>query len=206
MRKVYFLLLVLLLGSFKVFSQEIIPFAGYMLSGSAEFYEGEIDFDNGPTFGVSFIYTKDRTAPGLELTYSHTNSQGHFISYPGFDLDEKYFDVNINYLHIGFIKGVQVNEYLYPFMSVSAGGTWMAADEYGTEWRFSTSLGAGAKIYFTKRIGIFMRARLLIPMQFVGAGGWCGIGSGGPDCGLSVNSYSTIVEGDFTGGLVIKLR
>ena len=207
MKKIFYSLLVFtLISPVALRSQEIVPFAGYLLGGSAEFYQGKVDMDNGPTFGVSFIYTKDRTSPGLELTYSNTKSQGHFIAYPGFDYDEKYFDLRINYLHIGFIKGAQVNKFLYPFISVSAGGTWMASDEMSTVWMFSTALGAGAKIYFAKRLGLFMRARLLIPMQFAGAGGWCGIGTGGAGCGLSVNAYSTVVQGDFTGGLIIKLR
>ncbi len=187
-------------------AQEVVPLAGYLLGGSAQFYEGKIDFDNGPTFGVSLFYTKDLTTPGLELTYSNTKSQGHFKPYPGFNYDEKYFDVNINYLHIGVIKGAQVNQYLYPFMSLSAGGTWFTAQEYSTIWRFSAALGGGAKVYFAKRLGIFMRARLLIPMQFAGASGWCGIGTGGAGCGLSANAYSTIVQGDFTGGLIIRFR
>jgi hypothetical protein len=208
MKKILLFTLLLLTIGFvrKTKAQEIIPTAGYMLAGSAEFYEGKIDFDNAPTFGVSMMYTKDRTSPGVELSYSHTSTTGHFKPYPGFNLDEKKFDVNINYLHIGVVKGAQVNQMLYPFLSLSAGGTWLNAHDYSTIWRFSTALGGGAKIYFTKRIGIMLRARLLVPMQFAGAGGWCGIGTGGPDCGLSVNSYSTIVQGDFTGGLIIKLR
>ena len=200
-----FIVLVFLLPA-SLKSQEIIPFAGYLLGGSQEFYQGKVNLDNGPTFGASFIYSKNRTAPGLELTYSNTKSRGHFIPYPGFNYDERYFDVNINYIHIGMIKGAQVNNFLYPYMSISAGGTWFAANDYNTVWMFSVGLGAGAKIYFAKRFGIFMRARLLLPMQFAGAGGWCGIGTGGADCGLTVNAYSTVVQGDFTGGLIIKLR
>ena len=207
MKKYTFLFVFSLLLVFnKAKTQEIVPFAGYMLSGTAEFYEGKIDFDNGATYGVSLIYTKDKTSPGVELTYSHTKSLGHFRPYPGFDLDEDFRNVNINYLHIGVIKGVQVNQYLYPFISLSAGGTWFAPEDRSAVWRFSTALGGGAKVYFTKRLGIMLRGRLLLPMQFAGLGGWCGIGTGGSGCGLSINSYSTIVQGDFTAGLIIKLR
>jgi hypothetical protein len=189
-----------------LFSQELIPWAGYMLTGSAEFYQGKMDFDNGPVFGGSFIFQKSKKAPGLELTYSHTNSKAHFKPYPGFDIDEKQFDLSINYLLLGFIKNLGGNDIFVPFISLGAGGTWFSSKEYTTEWMFSTALGGGARIYFSKRVGLFLRGRLLLPMQFAGASGWCGIGTGGADCGLSVNTYSPVVEGDFTGGIIIKFN
>ncbi len=206
MKKYALFILMLSLTTYKAVSQEIVPFAGYMLAGKAEFYEGKIDFDDGATYGLSLIYNKGNGLPGIELTYSHTKSTGHFRPYPGFGLSEDVRDVNINYLHIGVIKGAPVNENIYPFLSLSVGGTWFAPEDRSAVWRFSTALGGGAKIYFTEKLGLMLRGRLLVPMQFAGLGGWCGIGTGGSGCGLSVNSYSTIIQGDFTAGLIIKLR
>ncbi len=42
-------------------------------------------------------------------------------------------------------------------------------------------------------------------MIFGGVGGYVGIGGGGTSGGLTLNSYATIVQGDFNGGLVFSL-
>ena len=43
------------------------------------------------------------------------------------------------------------------------------------------------EFFIADRIGILVRARSLVPMQFARIGGWCGIGAGGSGCGVSVN-------------------
>ena len=44
----------------------------------------------------------------------------------------------------------------------------------------------------------------MLPMVFAGVGGYYGIGTGGSGGGLYVNSYTAIVQGDFSGGLVFS--
>jgi hypothetical protein len=51
------------------------------------------------------------------------------------------------------------------------------------------------------KIGLRFQGRLIIPMQF--AGGSIYVGTGG--AGVSVGSYTTFVEGDFSGGLFVQL-
>lgn len=48
------------------------------------------------------------------------------------------------------------------------------------------------------------RGRLMMPMYIGGVGGYCGIGTGGAGCGLSLNGYASLFQGDFNGGLIIK--
>ena len=62
-------------------------------------------------------------------------------------------------------------------------------------------LGLGVKIMFSERVGIMLRGRLMMPMNFAGTSFY--IGTGGS--GLSVNSYVSPLQGDFNGGLIIKL-
>jgi hypothetical protein len=42
-------------------------------------------------------------------------------------------------------------------------------------------------------------------MQFGGIGFGCGIGTGGGGCGAGASTYTSIIQGDFTGGIVLKL-
>ncbi len=93
-----------------------------------------------------------------------------------------------------------------PFGSFSLGTTiFSPKTDYSNVWRFSITLGLGAKIAISERVGVILRGRLMIPMVFAGVGGYYGIGSGGSNGGLYVNSYSSIVQGDFSGGLYFSL-
>lgn len=65
--------------------------------------------------------------------------------------------------------------------------------------------GLGIKYFFTDVIGIKAQARLLLPLYFNGIGFGCGIGTGGASCGGGAGFGSEIVQGDFTGGVVLRI-
>ena len=65
---------------------------------------------------------------------------------------------------------------------------------------FTVGLGGGLKYYFSDNIGIRLQARLFFPMQFAGVG----FGCGGGGCGSSVSGYTSVIQGDFTGGIILK--
>jgi hypothetical protein len=111
---------------------------------------------------------------------------------------------------LGFNYLVTYNEPLVPYgllnvgiLSTSSEGTPTIASESNT-W-FTAGLGGGLRYYLNDRIGIRLQARLLLPMQFGGVGFGCGIGTGGGGCGAGVSTYTNIIQGDFTGGVVLKL-
>jgi hypothetical protein len=54
---------------------------------------------------------------------------------------------------------------------------------------------------FNDVVGIMLRGRLLMPMYFGGLGIYAGTGGSG----VSVNSVVAPLQGDFNGGLLIKL-
>ena len=61
------------------------------------------------------------------------------------------------------------------------------------------------KYFFTDVVGIKVQARLLMPLYFGGVGIGCGIGTGGANCGGGATFGSEIIQGDFTGGVVLRL-
>jgi len=63
------------------------------------------------------------------------------------------------------------------------------------------TLGGGVKIWLSDRIGIRAQGRLLLPMMWAGAG--LSVGTGGT--GFSLGAGTAMVQGDFTGGLIIAL-
>lgn len=71
--------------------------------------------------------------------------------------------------------------------------------------RFAASLQAGIKFDLSDMLGLRIRAAMLTPLQFGSGGLFCGIGTGGSGCSVSVGASSSILQGDFSAGLVLKL-
>ena len=186
---------------------DIAPSVGYMFGGRLNYYQGELKIKDNMNYGVSVIVPDISWGTDLEINYTRMDSRATFQPYNNFpDYDYTEFDVSVNYIQIGAIKTFSEDDVFKPFGSFSAGATiFSPKSDYSDVWRFSITLGLGAKITISKRVGVILRGRLMLPMVFAGVGGYYGIGTGGSSGGLYVNSYTAIVQGDFSGGLVFSL-
>lgn len=189
---------------------ELTPMVGYQFGGSMKFIEGKFKLANGLNYGGALSFEL-RHQTQLELSYTRMDTDGDwrkYSGYPSFPEDTNNIEVAVNYLQVGSVKEIPIdNEKLVPFGLFSIGATWFHPKATGgqDEWLFSLAAGAGLKIFFTERIGIRLQGRLLLPLIFSGAGFYIGIGPGGVSPGLGVSSTSPIVQGDFQGGLIIAL-
>jgi hypothetical protein len=188
---------------------EITPFGGYILGGSIKFYEGKFKIENSASYGGMLAVEIDRGYL-IELSYTRMDSEGEWQPYSGFadDYPETTIDVAVNHLQIGSVKELELdNEMIRPYGTFTLGTTWFhpKTDQGEDEWLFSVTGALGLKYFFTERIGIRVQARLLLPLIFEGAGFYMGIGTGGVSSGVGVTSTVPIVQGDFTGGLIIAL-
>jgi opacity protein-like surface antigen len=187
---------------------EISPFGGYLLGGSVKFYEGKFKIENGASYG-GMLAVKARGGNFVELSYTRMDSKGEWRPYSGFNIDypETTIDLAVNYLQINSLNEFPLdNEAIRPYGTIGIGATWFhPKDEGDDEWLFAMNAGLGLKYFFNDRIGIRLQARLLLPMIFNGGGFYFGIGTGGASTGVGVTSTTPIVQGDFTGGLVIAL-
>lgn len=205
MKKIKLLLLTILFPAMLLAQGgvEIVPFAGYMFGGSVNYYEGKLKIDNGMNYGASLLVPVHDFLD-FEINYTRMESKARFESYYGYqDLDDE-TNLASNYIQIGGIsKFYAQTTQVTPFGSLSIGATWFNPSDadFGSVWRFSMALGLGAKIMLSDRIGIMVRGRLLMPMYFGGAGVYAGTG------GVSVGVSSVVapLQGDFNGGLIIKL-
>lgn len=208
MKKIKLFLLIILLPLFSMAQGgiEIVPFAGYMFGGSVKFYQGKLNLSDGLNYGVSLIVPLQEILD-VELNYTGTSGTANFNAYGGYpEYSDEETGVSTNYFQLGVVKYLVLqNPKIKPFGSLSLGATMFKLEDYADTWRFSVALGAGVKIMFSERVGIMLRGRMLMPMTFNGVGGYCGIGTGGSGCGLSMNGYVQPFQGDFNGGLVIVL-
>ncbi len=203
MKKIKLLFLIALLPVM-VYSQgvEIVPFGGYMFGGSVKYYEGKTNIQDGANYGVSLLVPVE-TIMDVEINYTRMDSKASFSPYAGYPLLEyRETTLGTNYFQIGAIKKIMPpGSKVQPFGSFSLGATWFSSSDMSDVWRFSVTAGLGVKIMVSERVGIMLRGRLMMPMNFAGASFYFGTGGSG----LSMNSYISPFQGDFNGGLIFKL-
>lgn len=212
MKKIKILVIAFLLPVF-AFSQgvEIVPFAGYMFGGSIKFYEGKLKVKDGMDYGIS-VLVPVKPLLDVELNYSRLDSKATWTPYTQYASSYPKAEANLatNYFQLGIISKFYKSEgKVEPFGSFSLGATWfdpsgsdtLTNTEYSDSWAFSITAGLGVKIMFSERIGIILRGRLMMPMHFAGSSFYVGTGGSG----LSLNSVVSPFQGDFNGGLIVKV-
>lgn len=209
MKKLNLLIIAILLSGASFAQVQIAPFVGYMFGGSIDYYEGRLKVYDDMNYGASLI-VPIQGIMSVELNYTRMDTRARFTAYrPGWS-DVDISNVGVNYIQIGSLKTLDVNnDMIEPFGNLALGVAWTTASEPGldinTVTKFAVSGGLGVKIFFTERVGIILRGRLMMPLNFSGVGFYAGIGGGGTSGGLSLNSWAPLVQGDFNGGLIFRL-
>ena len=212
MKKIFIVGLVFLVAQSAFAQVEIGGFGGWLWTGSIPAWRQDIKVSDKANYGVT-LGVKVREEMQVEFEWNHTENSATFREYSLGGIpegDPVNMPLTLNYYMLGFNYLVPYNEPLVPYgllnvgiLATKSAGTDNLRSESNT-W-FTAGLGGGLRYYLNDRIGIRLQARLLLPMQFGGVGFGCGIGTGGGGCGAGVSTYTSIIQGDFTGGIVLKL-
>jgi opacity protein-like surface antigen len=180
---------------------ELTPIVGFMLSGSINFYNGKIKFDDNVNYGGALAFNAGY-GTFIEASYTFTSTNSRLTSYY-YDIESKSFTTNINYIQLSGLKEFKDGQ-IRPFAMLGVGASGFVPQEAGYEswWSFAMNFGGGVKINLTENIGIRLQARLLMPLYLNGIGIFCGTGG----CGSGATLSSTVIQGDFSGGLVFGIR
>jgi hypothetical protein len=140
----------------------------------------------------------------LEISYMRSDTKGRFYSF--YDTPGDFVDFSSNYIHLGGLQEVEFGR-IAPFGTFGAGIViWDPKDsQYSSKSQFSITLGGGLKIWLTDVIGIRLQGSMMMPMVWNGVGFGCGIGTGGSGCGGNVYTRITPFQGEFSGGISIRL-
>ncbi len=186
---------------------EVNAYGGYMPGSHTMYnYNGyRLRIDGGGNFGVGFGV---QTPMGVlaELSYMRLSStlrqQGGIA-----DVVEPQ-PVNVEYYQLGLYRPVIATDGTFvPYGLFSLGASRFNPTQYTQDyWRFAIGLGVGMKYFFTDAVGIKLQARMLMPLYFGGLGFGCSIGTGGSGCGGGAYMGTEILQGDFTGGVVLKIN
>lgn len=199
-----------ILHSKPLFSQvELTPFVGYMMNGKTTFIEGQLKLSDNISYGV-ILGIPVRHGVIAELSYTRSESRASWNPYFGYGYyyPETEFGVNINFFQVGAIKELEINDNVDGFGGLTLGAGYYNTTEQHIQdlWRFVFGLKAGIKYFFSESIGIRLQGRMLFPLYGGGAGVYCGVGSGGSSCGLSVGGTALILQGDLSAGIIFRFK
>ncbi len=183
---------------------EINGFYGYQLNGKAKLYDGEFRMQSAPNYGGKIAIGLSTTT-FVELSYMRSDSEGYFAPYNVSVEPGDTYQYNSNYITVGGLQEVDLGK-IRPFGTIGMGTVIWSTEEYsGNKWQFQFSLGAGLKFWLSERIGLRVQGSMMMPLVYNGAGFGCGIGTGGSSCGGAVYTRITPFQGEFSGGIILKL-
>ena len=202
--KIFFFLTVLVLIGSDAFSQlEITPYTGFMFGGRGYGYYVDIKIDDGQNFGIMADIPLNSDMQ-VELMYNRMVSRAQVWDYR--EQEQEIFNIASEYFLAGALYQMDYGR-LKPY-AVILGGLAVHSPQqtnYNNKASFGLGLGAGIKIFVTDFLGIRLQGRLLMPLYVSGVGLGCGIGTGGASCGGGVGLSSTLLQGDFNAGIILRL-
>jgi len=178
---------------------EIAPFIGHRFGGSFEDSISSTGFEvaDAASYGLVLDFDLEPNKQ-IEVYMSRQNTQlstGDPLFTPN-----PLFDLTIDYYHIGGLYMLPDFDRVRPFVMGSFGLTRMTPkpSDLSAENRFSLSLGGGAKIFFTKNIGMRFDVRGIYTAIDSSSEVFC---SGG--CTIKLTS-SGFVQTDFSAALMMR--
>lgn len=186
-------------------SVELNGFYGWQLAGKFKLYYGDLYLENAPNYGAKLSYGLSTTT-FAEVSYMRSDSEAW---YRPFDLSEPVSDTfgySSNYIMLGALQEADLGK-IRPFGTMAVGLViWSPKEDIVDSYvQFHLTLGGGIKYWINDFLGIRLQGSMMMPMIFNGGGFGCGIGTGGSGCGGAVYTRITPFQGEFSGGLILRL-
>ena len=183
-----------------IFAQkfEITPYVGYQLAGGLTTVDGRLSMKNGPNYGLILDITVEKDMQA-EFWYSRLESE---LSYkPNGETSYNFIDnMSVEYFHAGALYVPKWGK-VRPIGIITLGftRTHLKSGNAEDDWRFSVSVGGGAKFFFTENIAFRVQGRLLVPFFTSNTTIYCTNGT----CIFNIEAGTLIFQADFNAGLTI---
>ncbi len=187
---------------------QISPFIGYRVGGGIDvFYNndfGSLEIVESESFGLDLTVVLPSDFK-VSLAWYAQSTVTDFYGYGVGDYS-RLGDTWVNYFIASGIYEKPVGR-AKPFGGIGLGLATAQLTELDSDVlvRLAASMQAGVQLELSELLGVKFRAALLAPLQFGGGGLFCGIGTGGSGCSVSVGASSSILQGDFSAGLVLNI-
>jgi hypothetical protein len=185
---------------------ELVGLAGYHVASDLDLNGGSASVDGSESFGAA-LRARIRPNDTLELLWVIVPTDAQFRST---SLGAGEASLTINYFQIGGTTGIRIDR-AEPYLAGSLGAALLSPGtlalpggrriEGDDVLRFAFTIGGGVKLWLAERVALQLEARMLAPVWFSSAAFFAGSGGGA----FAVSGGIPIVEGNFTGGLVLGL-
>lgn len=163
---------------------------------------GELRANSSDAFGVDLRYDLGQGGTRLMAAYSRQITRIDFVGNGFFDREE-FLRVAVEYITLGIMRGSEFRQGINPFGGASFGMAILTPREnnLSQEIRIGINLQGGVNYFITEKVGVRMSVGMYAPLMFAGVGIFCG----GGGCNTGVNAGSTILQGDLSAGVVVRL-
>ena len=215
MKKTLLTFIILVISNLAI-SQELRfnTYGGYLFDDRVDSYYSNSSYYNGIIkgsfqWGAGLEYHVPQKA-AIEIQYlrqdtnAPTNYQdGGFL---GGSIQNTNFDLALNWIMLNGTRYFPVNEMIEPFLGAGIGMGIFALENPDTNRRSSATklawnIRGGTNIWITENVAFRAQASLKSAVQSIGGGFY--FGTGGTGAGL--NSYSSMYQFGFEGGLVFRI-
>lgn len=182
---------------------EVTPFVGYRMGGSFEQPETasspqrDVDLDDGNSWGIDLGIYRDGSS-FYELLYSTQST-----SVDSSDPTLSGLDVQTDYYHFGGTLLFADEQWMVPYLSLTAGATRFSADDYDSETKFSMSLGGGLRLPFNDNLDATLGVRGYLTLLESDSEFFCVSGGEVSGC-LVKSSGSTYFQAEALLGLTLR--
>ena len=183
---------------------EITPFVGYRMSGS-------FDVESADGSGTESVDVEDSSAWGVDVgIYATPDAFYEFLySTQTTNLDSRNpavagVDVTTEYFQFGGTAFFPADQWPVPFLSLTIGATRYSADQgYGSDTKFSGSLGGGLRLPFNDNVAATLGVRGYLTLIESDTSIFCKSDSQGGGC-LVRSSGSTFFQAEALLGLTVR--
>ena len=187
---------------------ELTPMYGYQLGAKLDYGPGYLKITDGSQYGVT-LNANIRDGIAAELSWWRQDAELRLKDKFDLPLETRLSDVAVDYFLLGAVKYAELNQFR-PFAGFSGGLVIFTPNNenqdvlnrsLSSSTKFAFTFTGGIKYMISEKVGIRIQGQLLFPVEWGGI--YVGIGTGGPSTGASLGS--TIIQGAFSGGLIIGL-
>ncbi len=179
---------------------EVAPFGGYRIGGSFDVEDEQgnelrsTDFKEHASYGLGLALYRDPNG-FYELLYSRQDTE---LEDSDPEIDGA--DITIEYYQFGGTLIFDYEPWLRPYLSLTLGLTRFDADGFGSEYKFSSSLGLGWRLPVGEHASILLGARGYGTLIDSDTELLCASGNGRGTC-LVRTSGDLILQGEATLGV-----
>ena len=178
---------------------EIFGFGGYMMTTRVPVQKGDLQVNDRLNYGAG-IDIEIQKGLKAELLWISEETDVRLRRFSG--ITEDLFDISVHYFQVGAVHEMGRGK-TRPFGAFTIGASLFHPHDASRsdEWLASATIGGGVKVDMSKKVGIRLQGRILVPLIFSGGSIW--VGTGG--AGVAVGSWTPFVQFDLTAGIYIKL-